>query len=116
MDISHQLCHPLATTSADANKCYNQINHIIMSLFLLAIVGSIGAASHPINENLSAYGKGGFVDIHRREGLDWDSPLQELFQCNGAAPARWLIIYSVLMNCISAKDSDLKIFLQSAAS
>ncbi len=42
MDISHQLCHPLATMSADANKCYNRINHIIMSFLLLAIVGSVG--------------------------------------------------------------------------
>ncbi len=43
MDLSRQMKHPLATMSADANKCYNQINHIVMSLLLLAIVGSIGS-------------------------------------------------------------------------
>ncbi len=43
MDLSRQMKHPLATMSANANKCYNQINHIVMSLLLLAIVGSIGS-------------------------------------------------------------------------
>ncbi len=52
MDISRQLRHPLATMSADADKCYDRINHIIMSLLLLAIVGTIGpvvAMLHPIH-------------------------------------------------------------------
>ncbi len=31
MDISRQLLHPLATMAMDADKCYNRINHIIMS-------------------------------------------------------------------------------------
>ncbi len=51
MDISHQLRHPLAALSADADKCYDRINHIIILLLLLAIVGCIGniaAMLHPI--------------------------------------------------------------------
>ncbi len=51
MDLSCQLQHPLATMSADPDKCYNRINHIIMSLLLLAIIGTIGpvvAMLHPI--------------------------------------------------------------------
>ncbi len=51
MDISRQLRHPLATMSADTDKRYDHINHIIMSLLLLAIVGSMGlvvAILHPI--------------------------------------------------------------------
>ncbi len=51
MDISCQLQHPLATMSADADKCYDRINHIIMLLFLLAIGGCIGnivVMLHPI--------------------------------------------------------------------
>jgi hypothetical protein len=35
--------HPLATMSADMDKCYDRINNIVMSLLLLAIVGSIGS-------------------------------------------------------------------------
>jgi hypothetical protein len=30
MDISRQLRQPLATMAADADKCYDRINHIIM--------------------------------------------------------------------------------------
>jgi hypothetical protein len=37
MDISRQLRHLLATMSADADKCYDRINHIIMSLLLLPL-------------------------------------------------------------------------------
>ncbi len=43
MDILQQMQHPLATMSADGDKCYNRINHIIISLLLLVIVGSIGS-------------------------------------------------------------------------
>jgi hypothetical protein len=42
MEISRQLRHPLATMLANADKCYDQINHIIMSLLLLAIISSMG--------------------------------------------------------------------------
>jgi hypothetical protein len=51
MDLSRHLWHPLATMSADADKCYDRINHIIMSLLLLAIIGTISpvvAMLHPI--------------------------------------------------------------------
>jgi hypothetical protein len=43
MDLSRQMKHPLATMSANAAKCYDRINHIVMLLLLLAIVGSIGS-------------------------------------------------------------------------
>ena len=38
MDLSRQLQLPLATVSVNADKCYGRINHIIMSLALLALV------------------------------------------------------------------------------
>ncbi len=38
INVLRQLCHPMATMSADTDKCYDRINHIIMSLLLLAIV------------------------------------------------------------------------------
>ncbi len=40
MDISRQQRVPLAAVSVDADKCYKRINHIIMSLALLSIVGT----------------------------------------------------------------------------
>jgi hypothetical protein len=42
MDILRQLQLPLVAISADADKCYNRINHIIISLLLLAITGDTG--------------------------------------------------------------------------
>jgi hypothetical protein len=53
MDLSRQFCQPLLAVSADADKCYDQINHIIMSLLLLAIGGEdrpISAMFQPIQQ------------------------------------------------------------------
>jgi hypothetical protein len=102
MDLSRQLRHPLATMSADADKCYDRINHIVMSLLLLAIVGTIGpvvAMLHPI-QSMKFYQRTARGDSKTfMGGRDRDNPLQGLCQGNGAAPACWLIICSVLMHC-----------------
>ncbi len=34
MDLSHQFCQSMVAVSADADKCYDRINHIVMSLLL----------------------------------------------------------------------------------
>ncbi len=50
-DISRQLRIPMAAVSVDADKCYDRINHIIMSLLLLSLIGAGGlitAFLHPI--------------------------------------------------------------------
>jgi hypothetical protein len=101
MDISRQLRHLLATMSANANKCYNQINHIIMSLLLLAIFGSMGpvvAMLHPIQmmKFSQQTARGDLTTFMGGQGRD--NPLQGLCQGNGAAPACWLIISSLLMH------------------
>jgi hypothetical protein len=102
MDISRQLLHPLATMSADADKCYDCINHIIMLLLLLAIVGCIGnivAMLHPIQPMKF------FQRTARRDSMAFlggrgkDNPLQGLCQCNGATPACWLMLSSILIHC-----------------
>jgi hypothetical protein len=106
MDLSCQLRHPLATMSADADKCYGRINHIIMSLLLLAIVGTIGpvvAMLHPIQSmkfyQRTAHGNSKtFMGGRCRE-----NPLQGLCQGNGATPACWLIICSILMHCYKSQ-------------
>jgi hypothetical protein len=43
MDLSRQLRLPLLAILADANKCYNWINHIMIALLLYAISGTTGA-------------------------------------------------------------------------
>jgi hypothetical protein len=86
--------------SADADKCYNRINLIIMSLLLLAIVGTIVnivARLHPIQTMK-------FFQRTVREdstmfmgGRGKESPLQGLRQGNGVAPACWFMLSLVLM-------------------
>ena len=99
MDLSRQLRHPLATMSADVDKCDDQIHHIIMSLLLLVIIRTIGpvvAMLHPI-QSMKFYqqtAQGNSKTFIR--GREQNNPLQGLCQGNGAAP---LIICSVLMHC-----------------
>ncbi len=40
MDLSQQFCLPLVAISTDADKCYDRINHIIMSFLLLTLTGN----------------------------------------------------------------------------
>ncbi len=74
MDLSRQLRHPLATMSADADKCYDRIHHIIMSLLLLPgdrrnnWSSRSNAAPHPIDEVLPVDRTRGLENIHGRKG------------------------------------------------
>jgi hypothetical protein len=102
MDLSRQFQHPLATMSADVDKCYDHINHIIMSVLLLAIVGTIGnviAMLHPI-QTMKFFQRTAQGDSTTfMGGRGHDNPLQGLCQGNGAAPACWLMLSLVLMHC-----------------
>jgi hypothetical protein len=104
--------HPLATMSANTNKCYNQINHIVMSLLLLAIVGSIGsvmAILFPI-QTMNFFQRTARGDSTTfMGGRGKDNPLQGLCQGNGASPACWLMISSVLMHCYKQQGFGLRI-------
>ena len=106
MDISRQLCIPLATVSVDADKCYDRINHITMSLALLALVGVSGLVTtllHPI-QTMRFYQRTAWGDSESfMGGRSNHNPLQGLCQGNGAAPACWLIISSILMHCYARK-------------
>ena len=102
MDISRQLRIPLAAVSVDADKCYDRINHIIMSLALLTLVGVSGLVTtllHPI-QTMRFYQRTAWGDSTTyMGGRTNENPLQGLCQGNGAAPACWLIISSLLMHC-----------------
>jgi hypothetical protein len=102
MDISGQLRQPLATMAVDADKCYDGTNHIIMLFFLLAMVGTMGpiiAMLHPI-QAMKFYQRTARGDSTTfMGGQGKDNPLQGLCQGNGAAPACWLMISSLLMHC-----------------
>jgi hypothetical protein len=88
--------------AADADKCYNRMNHIIMSFFLLAVVGTmrpIIAMLHPI-QAMKFYqhmARGDSTTFMGGRGKD--NPLQGLRQGNKASPACWLMISLLLMYC-----------------
>ncbi len=102
MDISRQLHIPLAAVSVDPDKCYDRINHIIMSLALLSIVGASGlvtALLHPI-QTMKFFQRTAWGDSNTfMGGRTADNPLQGLCQGNGAAPACWLMLSSLLLHC-----------------
>ena len=96
----------MATVSVDADKCYDRINHIIMSLLLLSLVGVGGlvtALLHPI-QSMKFYQRTAYGDSSTfMGGRGWHNPLQGLCQGNGAALACWLMISSLLMHCYHRK-------------
>lgn len=101
-DISRQLRHPMAIAAVDADQCYDRINHIIMSLVLLAVVGCAGAVAallRPIQTmrffQRTAWGDSSLF----MGGRGRARPLHGLCQGNGAAPACWLMLSSLLMHC-----------------
>jgi hypothetical protein len=112
MDISRQLRHPLVTMSADADKCYDCINHIIMLLFLLAIVGCTGnivTMLQPIQTMKFFQQTAQGDSMTFMGGRVKDNPLQGLCQGNGAAPACWLKLSSLLMHCYQRQGLGLRI-------
>ncbi len=102
MDLSRQLRIPMASVSVDADKCYNRINHIVMSLLLRAITGNpetIAAMLTPI-QHMKFYQHTGRGDSNTFMGrCPKDSSLQGLCQGNGCAPACWLMLSLLLIRC-----------------
>jgi hypothetical protein len=88
--------------AADADKCYDRINHIIMLFLLLAMVGAMGpivAILHPIQAIIFYQHMARGDSTTFMGGRGKDSLLQGLCQGNGASPACWLMISLLLMHC-----------------
>ena len=83
-----------------------------MSLLLLAIVGMIGnivAMLHPI-QTIKFFQRMAWGDSTLfMGGRGHDNPLKGLCQGNGAAPACWLLLSSVLMHCYKHQVFDSRI-------
>ena len=100
-DLSRQLRHPMASTSADAGNCYDRIHHTIMSLLMLAVTGWVGAvvaALYPI-QTMKFYQRTAYGDSTTYMGGKRQRPLMGLCQGNGAAPGLWSMLAAVLMHC-----------------
>jgi hypothetical protein len=101
MDLPRQFRQPLVAVSADADKCYNRINHIIMSLLLLAIWGNKGLIKAMLLciKEIRFFQRRGRGNSNTFMG-GWPSSnlLQGLCQGNGAAPVCWLMLSSLIMS------------------
>jgi hypothetical protein len=97
MDMSRQFCQLLVAILADADKRYDCINHIVMSLLLQAIVGKTGA----VDAMLTPIQSMKFFQCTNTHmgGRSESNPLQGLCQGNGCAPACWLMLISTIMVC-----------------
>jgi hypothetical protein len=91
----------MVAVSADADKCYDRINHIVMSLLLLAIGGEDGpirAMLCPIQQMKFFQPTGQGDSDTFMGGRPDNNPLQGLCQGNGAGPACWIMLSSLMMS------------------
>jgi hypothetical protein len=96
MDLSRQFHQPLVAILADSDKCYDCINHIVMSLLLQAIVGETGAVDLMLTpiQSMKFFQRTGRGDSNTHMGGRPESnPLQGLCQGNGAHQHAGLCLY-----------------------
>jgi hypothetical protein len=100
MDLSRQYRLLLVAISVYADNCYDRINHIIMSLLLLALTGEQGPIESmlkPIQQMKFNQRKGRGDSSTYMGGRAEDNPLQGLCQGNGTAPACWIMVSLLMM-------------------
>ena len=101
-NLSRQLCHLTAQASADAANYYNWINHIVMSLMILAVTGCMGwvvSMLQPI-QIMKFFQRISWGDSAKYfGGPARSSVLQGLCQGNGAAPACWAMLCTMVTCC-----------------
>ncbi len=98
-DISRQKRLPLCIISADAANCYDRVHHLIIALLFLALgvgSGSITAMLSTI-QLMKFFLKTGWGESQSFMGGNILRILHGLCQGNGAAPAAWLMLSSVLV-------------------
>ena len=98
-DISRQKRIPLCIVSADAANCYDRVHHAIMALMFLAVgvhSGAIVAMLRSI-QLMKFFLRTGWGESSSFIGGDILRILHGLCQGNGAAPASWLIVSSILV-------------------
>jgi hypothetical protein len=101
-DLSHQSCHPMIVTSADAAYCNDRVNHVIMSLVWLVLTnGNFAAivAALVCLQTMKFFQRTGFGESKTFFGGSFYFPyIMGLGQGNRAAPPSWVQLSSVLVN------------------
>ncbi len=101
-NLSRQARHPMIVTSADAAKCYDRVNHVIMSLVWLVLTnGNIPAivAALICLQTMKIFQRTGFGKSKTFFGGLFNFPyMMGLGQGNRAAPPSWIQLSAVLVN------------------
>ena len=100
LDISRQMIINMTAISADADKCYDRINHIVLALALRAVCGEPGIAKAMLEaiQNMKYYQRTGRGDSNTYLA-SVEELLQGICQGNTAGPACWLILSSIMIRC-----------------
>ena len=63
-DLSRQARHPTAVVSVDAAQCYDRVNHVIMALVWLALIGNMAPILVLLHcmQNMKLFHRTGFGD------------------------------------------------------
>ena len=104
-DISRQSRHPMAIVGIDAAQCYDRVNHLMMALVWLALIGHVGAielALHCLG-SMQFHQRTGFGDsISFFGGPQLTVPFCGLGQGSKSAPASWLQLSSMIVGAYKA--------------
>ena len=104
-DISRQARHPMAIVGIDAAQCYDRVNHLIMSLVWLALIGNVGAIEVALLclSTMQFHQRTGFGDsVSFFGGPQLTIPFCGLGQGSKSAPASWLQLSSMIVGAYKA--------------
>ena len=111
-DISRQSRQPMALISVDAAQCYDRVNHKMMGLVWAALNVPFTCISIILSclGYMKLFTRTGYGDSTRYFGGDQQSlPFCGLGQGSKAAPASWIQLSSVIVNCFKKKGFGAKI-------
>ena len=100
-DLSRQARQPMGVSSVDASNCYDRVNHIIMSLVWLSLLGDYRVIYVALLciQTMKFFQRSGFGDsITYFGGSDLIKYIMGLGQGSRGAPPSWLQISSVIVN------------------
>ena len=103
-DISRQFKQRMSIISADAANCYDRVHHTIMAMVFLSLGVDLGAIISMLRsiQLMTFFLRTGWGESHTSVGGDVMKILHGLCQGNGAAPASWLVLSSVLVRIYRA--------------
>lgn len=112
LDISRQSRQPLSLISVDAAQCYDRVNHTMMALVWLALKVPFLAVSMILQGlgYMKIFTRTGYGDSRRYfGGEDMELPFCGLGQGSKSAPASWVQLSSVIVNCYKQRGFGAKI-------